>query len=166
MIATVHDAVAPCNIYRSAPAMCQHQADLALPRSAATAACEQEEEQMLVNTTPAVLLPPPVSCTPTTLCIRLLKVIHTHPVSTRKTSPNSKNLAEPVAPYVAESSFEDTTLVLAQLPTPDTVALWAASPYRSGLRNAAIDEPPILTNLMYDTSKSPPPPSRLNPNCA
>ncbi|KAI9516898.1 hypothetical protein NQZ68_011375 [Dissostichus eleginoides] len=49
MIATVHDAVAPCNIYRSAPAMCQHQADLALPRSAATAACEQEEEQMLVS---------------------------------------------------------------------------------------------------------------------
>ncbi|KAJ4924938.1 hypothetical protein JOQ06_003886, partial [Pogonophryne albipinna] len=33
----------------NAPAMCQHQADLALPRSAATAACEQEEEQMLVS---------------------------------------------------------------------------------------------------------------------
>lgn len=41
---------------------------------------------------------------------------------------NSKNLAEPVAPYVAESSFEDTALVLAQLPTSDTVALCTASP--------------------------------------
>ncbi len=35
------------------------------------------------DTTPAVSLSPPVSCTPTNLCISLLKVIHTRPVSTR-----------------------------------------------------------------------------------
>lgn len=41
---------------------------------------------------------------------------------------NSKNLAAPEGPYVVESSIEDTALVLAQLPTSDTVALCTASP--------------------------------------
>jgi len=78
---------------------------------------------------------------PFALLVYVRQSVVYHPTCGR----DSESLAEPAAPHGVQSSLEDTTLVLAQLPTPDTVALSAASPCRSGLRNAAIDGTPILT---------------------